>query len=50
MRVCISVADPDPGGSGLKLPDWMRIHIRNPDPDPASEIEQKQSTFSANFS
>ena len=35
----ISVSDPDPGGSGFKLPDWIRIRIRNPDPDPESEIE-----------
>jgi len=26
-----SVADPDPGGSGFKSPDWIRIRIRNPD-------------------
>ena len=32
-----SVSDPDPGGSGFKLPDWIRIRIRNPDPE--SEIE-----------
>ena len=31
-----SVADPDPGVSGFKLPG--RIRIRNPDPAPATEI------------
>ena len=34
-----SVSDPDPGGSGFKLPGWIRIRIRNPDPDPEGEIE-----------
>ena len=36
-RLVFSVSDPepDPGGSGIKLPDWIRI--RNPDPE--SEIE-----------
>ena len=29
----------DPVGSGFKSPGWIRIRIRNPDPDPASEIE-----------
>ena len=32
-----SVSDPDPGGSGFKLPRWIRIRIRNPDPE--SEIK-----------
>ena len=31
------VSDPDPVGSGFKLPCWIRILIRNPDPE--SEIE-----------
>jgi len=35
----IKVSVPDPGGSGLKFPGWIRIPIRNPDPDPGSEIE-----------
>ena len=36
-----SASDPDPVGSGFKLPCWIRIRIRirNPDPDPESEIE-----------
>ena len=34
-----SVSAPDPGGSEFKLPGWIRIHIRNPGPDPESEIE-----------
>ena len=32
-----SVSDQDLGGSGFKLSDWIRIRIRNPDPE--SEIE-----------
>ena len=32
-----SFSDPDPVGSGFKLPDWIRIRI--PDTDPESEIE-----------
>jgi len=35
--ITISVADPDPGGSGFKSPGWIRIRIWNP--DPGSEIE-----------
>ena len=32
-----SISVPDPGGSGFKLQGWIRI--RNPNPDPGSEIE-----------
>ena len=31
--------EPDPGGSGFKLPHWIQIRIRNPDPDPDPESE-----------
>ena len=33
LVLCVS----DPGGSGFKLPGWIRIRIQNPDPE--SEIE-----------
>ena len=39
LRIRIRL-DPDSNcqtGSGFKLPDWIRIRIRNPDPE--SEIE-----------
>ena len=38
VPTCHSVSDPDPVGSGFNLPCWIRIRIRNPDPE--SEIEQ----------
>jgi len=34
-----SVSDPDPVGSGFKLPDWIRIQIARLDPVPYSESE-----------
>ena len=33
----VSISDPDPVGSGFKLPSGILIRIRNPDPE--SEIE-----------
>jgi len=42
-----SVSDPEPIGSGFKLPRWIRIHIRNPDPE--SEIELKKIHFFHKF-
>jgi len=37
IKSSVSDPGPDPGGSGFKLPVWIRI--RNPDPILAIEIE-----------
>ena len=38
VTVSNSVEDPDPGGSGFKLPGWIWIRIRNPDPGSENEL------------
>ena len=38
-KVIIENSVPNPVGFGFKLPGWIRIRIRNPDPNPESEIK-----------